>query len=47
MSGLSERAIDFVEKGERTPTLDTVARIALALNRSVSDLVREAEDSLD
>lgn len=46
MTGLSERAIDFVEKGERTPSIDTVARIALALRSTVSDMFREAEDSL-
>jgi len=42
-TGLSERAIDFIEKCERTPSIDTVARIALALGLKVSELVIEAE----
>jgi len=44
MTGLNERAIDFIEKGERTPTIDTVARIALALGLSVSEVAGKAEN---
>lgn len=46
LTGLSERAIDFVEKGERTPSLDTLARIAFVFDKSVSELVRESEESI-
>lgn len=41
LSGLNERTIDFIEKGERTPTIDTLFRIALALELDVSDLLRD------
>ncbi len=44
LSGLNERTIDFIEKGERTPSIDTLFRIALALGLNTSDLIREAED---
>lgn len=43
ISGLNERAIDFIEKGERTPTIDTLFRIALALDLNASELLRDAE----
>ena len=43
LSGLNERAIDFIEKGERTPTIDTIARIALAMGVKVSEVINEAE----
>lgn len=43
LSGLNERSIDFIEKGERTPTIDTLFRIALALDLNASDLLRDAE----
>lgn len=43
MTGLSERAIDFIEKGQRTPSIDTVARITLALGFKVSKIIEEAE----
>lgn len=44
LTGLSERAIDFVEKGERVPTIDTIARIAVAMGVQVSQLIRDVEE---
>ncbi len=43
MTGLSDKAITYIEEGKRTPSIETVARIALALGLTVSDVVAEAE----
>jgi len=43
LSGLNERTIDFIEKGERIPTIDTLFRISLALDLNASDLIRDSE----
>lgn len=37
-SGISERYLRFIEKSEKTPSLETASRIAKALNTSVDDL---------
>jgi XRE family aerobic/anaerobic benzoate catabolism transcriptional regulator len=42
-SGLSYKFIGEVERGRGNPTLDTVARLADALDVSVSELMGEAE----
>lgn len=43
ITGLNERTIDFIEKGERSPTIETATRIALALNFTLSEIIAEAE----
>ena len=42
-SGLNRMAISFIEKGQRTPSVDTVIRIAVALGHPPSRLFQEAE----
>ena len=42
-TGLSLRAIGFIERGERFPTLHTLLRIAEALKLDLGGVIREAE----
>ena len=42
-AGLSRQTIGFLEQRKRIPTLETMARIAAALDVELSDLIREAE----
>lgn len=44
-SGLSLTMISFVERGLRKPTLDTLLRIAGALNISLGSILKKAENS--
>lgn len=37
-TGISERYLRFLEKGERTPSMKTAGSIANALNTSIDDL---------
>lgn len=41
-SGLSQPMISYVERGLRNPTLDTLLRIATALDVDLSRLIRRA-----
>jgi transcriptional regulator with XRE-family HTH domain len=41
-SGLSQQMIHYVERGMRNPTLDTLLRIAIALDVDLSDLLTKA-----
>ena len=41
-SGLSPQMIGYVEKGERNPTLETVLRIAAALNVDLAEIIKQA-----
>lgn len=41
-AGLSQQSISFVERGMRTPSLDTLLRIANALEVDLADLIRDA-----
>jgi len=41
-SGLSLQMISYVERGMRNPTLDTLLRIAAALNVDLSRLIKQA-----
>lgn len=43
LSGLTRQMISFVEKGRRIPTVDSIAKLATALNASPSALMAEAE----
>ena len=42
-AGLSYQIISYIERGMRTPKLDTLVRIALALDLNLSDVLRRAE----
>ena len=44
LTGLHESSIGLVEKGERVPTIETLLRIALALEIRLSDVIRECEN---
>lgn len=41
-SGLSQQMVSYVERGLRTPTLDTLFRMSLALETDLDVLVRQA-----
>ena len=41
-SGLSQPMISYVERGMRNPTLDTLLRIAIALDVDLSQLLKKA-----
>ena len=41
-TGLAQQTISFVERGMRMPTLDTLLRIASALDIDLSEVLREA-----
>jgi len=41
-SGLSQQMISYVERGMRSPTLDTLLRICAALNVDLSTLLKAA-----
>jgi transcriptional regulator with XRE-family HTH domain len=43
-SGLHRTYISILERGQRSPTLDTIAALAHALGQSPNRLVRRAED---
>ncbi len=40
-SGISKTEINDIENGNRSPTLDTLERLAVALECSICDLFRE------
>lgn len=42
LCALDQRSISRIEKGERSPTLRTLLKIADALELKISDLLREA-----
>ena len=49
LSGLADIGrthLSAIERGERKPTLETLYRISLALNVSMSDIVKEIEKRL-
>jgi len=45
-SGVSQQGIAYYEKLERRPTLECLARIAKALDLSLSELIEKAEKDL-
>ena len=45
-SGLSPQMIAYVEKGDRNPTLETVLRMAEALNVDFEDIIKRARREL-
>ena len=44
-SQLAQPAISYIERGLRIPSLDTVYRIAVALDLDLSRVIREAQRS--
>jgi transcriptional regulator with XRE-family HTH domain len=44
-SGLSQQMISYVERGMRSPTLDTLLRIAAVLNVDLSKMIKSASES--
>jgi transcriptional regulator with XRE-family HTH domain len=44
-TGLAQQTISFVERSLRMPTLDTLLRIAAALEVELWEVLREASDS--
>jgi transcriptional regulator with XRE-family HTH domain len=45
-SGLSPQMIGYVESGDRNPTLETVLRIAEAMNVNFEDIIKRARREL-
>lgn len=45
-SGLSPQMIAYVERGERNPTLETVLRMAEAMNVNFEDIIKRARREL-
>jgi transcriptional regulator with XRE-family HTH domain len=46
-SGLSQAMVSYVERGIRNPTLDTLLRIAGALNVDLARLIKQASKASD
>ena len=46
-SGVSQQMIGYMEKGLRNPTLETLLRIALALEINLSTLVKRSQAASD
>ena len=44
-AGLSQQAVSYVERGMRIPNLDTLLRIASALETNLADLLKEAQNA--
>jgi transcriptional regulator with XRE-family HTH domain len=42
-SGLSQQAIGYMEKGHRIPSLETVLRVAKAMNVDLAEIVKQAQ----
>ena len=50
VSGLADIGrthLSAIERGERRPTLDTLFKLAAALNMSASEIVREIESEIE
>lgn len=45
-SGLSPQMISYVEKGLRNPTLETLVRMAAALNVDIEDIIKRARKEI-
>ena len=46
LAGIDPKAVAFIEKGERSPTLHTLAKMARALDLSLGFMVTEVENDL-
>ncbi len=45
-SGLSQQAIGYMEKGHRLPSLETVVRVAKAMNVDLPKIIRQAQKEI-
>jgi transcriptional regulator with XRE-family HTH domain len=45
-SGLSQQAVGYMEKGHRIPSLETVLRVAKAMDMNLSEIIKRAEKEL-
>ncbi|MGH7950968.1 MAG: helix-turn-helix domain-containing protein [Limisphaerales bacterium] len=45
-SGLSQQAIGYMEKGHRIPSLETVLRVAKAMNVDLGAIIKRAQKEL-
>lgn len=45
-SGLSQQAIGYMEKGHRIPSLETVLRVAKAMNVDLGTIIKRAQKEL-
>lgn len=45
-AGITSQYVGYVERQLRCPTVDTLARLAIALDTTATDLVSRAEESL-
>ena len=45
-SGLSQQAIGYMEKGYRIPSLETVLRVAKAMNVDLAEIIKRARKEL-
>lgn len=45
-SGLSQQAVGYMEKGHRIPSLETVLRIANAMDVDLSEIIKRAQKEL-
>jgi len=45
-SGLSQQAIGYMEKGHRIPSLETVLRVAKAMNVDLAVIIKRAQKEL-
>jgi transcriptional regulator with XRE-family HTH domain len=44
-AGLSQQMVSYVERGMRNPTLETLLRIATALEVDLAKIIHQAQDS--
>ncbi|WP_409287028.1 helix-turn-helix domain-containing protein [Pseudomonas guariconensis] len=47
LSGFDRTTISLLERGKRSPTLDTIFRLCLSLDISLSKFARLMEDTMD
>jgi transcriptional regulator with XRE-family HTH domain len=45
MAGVTQGAISMIERGERTPSLDVIMKIAVALGCTIDELIRKEESA--
>ncbi|HEX3798725.1 MAG TPA: helix-turn-helix transcriptional regulator [Verrucomicrobiae bacterium] len=45
-SGLSQQAIGYMEKGSRIPSLETVLRVAKAMDADLAAIIKQAQKEL-
>ena len=45
-SGLSQQAIGYMEKGQRIPSLETVLRVAKAMEVDLAAVIKRAQNEL-